>query len=71
VKKLGSLSLNNLKMVAEITTPPTKGRIIVVGAGYAGLATAIELTRKGFSVEVLEAAKKLTTQGQEVSLTPL
>ncbi|KAM5383739.1 hypothetical protein ACJZ2D_001728 [Fusarium nematophilum] len=31
-----------------------RGRIIVVGAGYAGLAAAIELTRKGFEVEVVE-----------------
>jgi len=43
----------------------SKGRIIVVGAGYGGLATAIELTRKGFEVEVFEAVKQLTTQGLE------
>ncbi|KAH7068617.1 hypothetical protein FB567DRAFT_585047 [Paraphoma chrysanthemicola] len=44
-------------------TSNSRGRILVVGAGYAGLSTAIELTRKGFEVEVIEAAKKLTTQG--------
>ena len=49
-----------------------RGRIIVVGAGYAGLSTAIELTRKGFEVEVIEHTKKLTSQGlsQHSSVPP-
>ncbi|RSL87767.1 hypothetical protein CEP52_015424 [Fusarium oligoseptatum] len=46
----------------------TKGRLIVVGAGYAGLATAIELARKGFEVEVVEGVKQLTTQGDIIQL---
>lgn len=37
--------------------------VIVVGAGYGGLATAIELTRKGCKVKVFEAAKSLAKQG--------
>jgi 2-polyprenyl-6-methoxyphenol hydroxylase-like FAD-dependent oxidoreductase len=41
----------------------TKGRILVVGAGYSGLATAIELIRVGYEVEVIEAVKALSTQG--------
>ncbi|KIW24250.1 uncharacterized protein PV07_09978 [Cladophialophora immunda] len=41
----------------------TRGRILVVGAGYGSLSCAIELHRKGFEVEVLESASKLTTQG--------
>ncbi|KAH7110711.1 hypothetical protein EDB81DRAFT_831495 [Dactylonectria macrodidyma] len=45
-----------------------RGRILVVGAGYAGLATAIELKRKGFEVEVIEAARELTTQGDIIQL---
>lgn len=39
------------------------GRFIVVGSGYGGLATAIELCRRGHEVEIIEAAKQLTTQG--------
>lgn len=39
------------------------GRILVIGAGYSGLATAIELTRAGYEVEVIEAVKALSTQG--------
>ncbi len=42
---------------------PARGRILVVGAGFGGLAAAIELNRKGFEVEVMEAVEKLTTQG--------
>lgn len=41
----------------------SKGRYIIVGAGYGGLATALELNRKGFEVEIFEAAKELTAQG--------
>jgi phytoene dehydrogenase-like protein len=40
-----------------------KSHIIVVGAGYGGLATAIELARKGIKVTVYEAVSKLTQQG--------
>lgn len=47
----------------------SKGRYLVIGAGYAGLAVAIELRRKGFEVEVVEAVKELTTQGMYVSST--
>jgi 2-polyprenyl-6-methoxyphenol hydroxylase-like FAD-dependent oxidoreductase len=49
-------------------TGKNKGRFIVIGAGYPGLATSIELVRKGFSVEVFESVKELTKQGQDFSL---
>ena len=41
--------------------PPLRGRteadVCVVGAGYAGLATALELAERGYSVVVLEARR--------------
>jgi 2-polyprenyl-6-methoxyphenol hydroxylase-like FAD-dependent oxidoreductase len=36
---------------------------IVVGAGFGGLATAIELRRKGCKVKVFEAVKNLDNKG--------
>lgn len=44
-----------------------KGRLLVVGAGFAGLGAAVELQRKGFEVEVIESVKQLSTQGMEIS----
>jgi phytoene dehydrogenase-like protein len=40
---------------------------IVIGAGYGGLATAIELARNGIKVKVFEAVSKLTNQGMLLS----
>ena len=40
-----------------------KLNVIVVGAGYAGLAAAIELARKGAHVKVYESVAQLTNQG--------
>lgn len=42
----------------------SKISVVVVGAGFGGLATAIELARKGCSVRVFELAKDLTRQGK-------
>lgn len=38
-------------------------RVIIVGAGFGGLSSAIELTRKGCKCKVFEAAKKLDNKG--------
>lgn len=40
-----------------------RGKILVIGAGYAGLATAIELVKVGYEVEVIEAVEELSIQG--------
>jgi len=45
-------------------------KIIVVGAGYAGLACAIECTRKGHDVVILERVQKLKVLGDILSLGP-
>ncbi|KIW90820.1 uncharacterized protein Z519_08603 [Cladophialophora bantiana CBS 173.52] len=45
-----------------------RGRLLVIGAGYAGLATAIELVQAGFEVEVVEAVSQLSTQGDMIQI---
>lgn len=40
---------------------------IIIGAGYAGLAAAIELARNGIKVKVFEAVSRLTNQGALLS----
>lgn len=43
--------------------------VIVVGAGFAGLSTAIECTQRGMKVKVYESARKLTALGGYLLLT--
>ncbi|KAH6955727.1 hypothetical protein BKA56DRAFT_706811 [Ilyonectria sp. MPI-CAGE-AT-0026] len=50
------------------TATGQRGRYLVIGAGYAGLAVAIELRSKGFEVEVIEAVPELTTQGDIIQI---
>ncbi|KAK4139982.1 6-hydroxynicotinate 3-monooxygenase [Dichotomopilus funicola] len=54
-------------------TPPTNIRVIIVGAGFAGLAAAIECTRKGHSVTLFEKSPSLdeiTRVGDIISFDP-
>lgn len=39
--------------------PPSSEPVVVVGGGWAGLAAAVELTRRGVPVTLLEAARQL------------
>ena len=43
----------------KIPTSPSKGRVIVIGAGLAGLAAARQLMLFGFEVIVLEGRKRV------------
>ena len=46
------------------------GTALVVGAGVAGLATALALARRGIEVSVLERAQALTEIGAGLQITP-
>ncbi|KAI1085026.1 hypothetical protein F5B20DRAFT_575493 [Whalleya microplaca] len=55
----------------EQQQPPQTGiRVIVVGAGFAGLTAAIECHRKGHSVTILEKFPELKTLGDIISFGP-
>ncbi|EXJ75071.1 uncharacterized protein A1O5_01767 [Cladophialophora psammophila CBS 110553] len=45
-----------------------KGHFLIIGGGFAGLATAIELKRKGFSAEVFETAPELSLIGDVIQI---
>ncbi len=49
----------------KVATPNSSGiKVIIVGAGFAGLACAIECQRKGHEVLVLEKFSEMKTLGQ-------
>ena len=50
----------------EPSKPVTGPRVVVVGAGFAGLAAAYELTHLGFTVTVVDAQKRLGGRVQSV-----
>lgn len=45
-------------------------RVLVAGGGIGGLATAIGLVRRGHAVEVFEQARRFTSVGDALNLTP-
>ena len=47
--------------------PESGIKVIIVGAGVGGLATALECWRKGCDVVVLERAEKLSTLGMQAT----
>ena len=56
-------------LISERFTAPLgagAGRVVVVGAGFSGLAAAYELSRAGYEVTVVEARnRRLVAKGQE------
>ncbi len=51
-------------------TPNSPSRIVIVGAGLGGLATAIALTQQGFNVQIYEKAKTFRPIGTGLGLSP-
>ena len=49
--------------------PKSGLKVIIVGAGVGGLATALECWRKGCDVIILERADKLSPLGEHETLT--
>lgn len=47
--------------------PPSGIRVLIIGAGFAGLTAAIECTRKGHSVTLLEGFPELKSLGDIIS----
>ena len=45
----------------------TVSRILVVGAGIAGLATAVALQRRGFTPEIVEARAAPSAEGAAIT----
>ncbi len=52
----------------RLTAPPDARRVAVIGAGYAGLACAVELARQGHRVTVFEASRSLGGRARRVDL---
>ena len=52
-------SMTSLAKAATTVKAASKKRILVIGAGLAGLAAARELTRHGYQVQILEARERI------------
>jgi len=57
-KGLGAIALSTLMPSATFANS-SKGKIVVVGAGFAGIGTARHLRANGFDVEVIEAQDRI------------
>lgn len=79
---MGSLGIDQIDRAAPGVEPQPVGSfpysgidIIIVGTGLAGLTAAIECTRKGHNVRVLERGHTINTAGEaqsaQLSLTSL
>jgi squalene-associated FAD-dependent desaturase len=57
-------------MAAGLTPHPSK-RVAVIGAGYAGLAAAVELASRGIAVDVFEASRTLGGRARAATIDGL
>lgn len=55
---------------ADLTAEPLSMRVIIVGAGIAGLSLAIALGQSGHQITILDAAAQLAELGAGVQMTP-
>lgn len=63
-RSLSNMSIENGTIIDGVHRYPINGiKVVVVGAGVAGLGTALECWRKGCEVTVLERGEKLSTLG--------
>lgn len=58
------------KTIGHKAAGPVDVDVAIIGAGPAGLATAIALMRQGFSVKVFERASVLRPAGSMVGIQP-
>lgn len=61
---------NRLGRRFAIETENDMSKALIVGGGIGGLATAIAFDRRGWEVEILEKATKITAVGAGLSLWP-
>ena len=61
--------LSTERIGALASQPPTKRRVVVIGAGFSGLACAYELSSVGYDIRVFEARKRVG--GRVLSLKEL
>lgn len=61
---LGEQSLPGTESQPLGSFPKTGIDVVIVGTGLAGLTAAIECTRKGHNVRVLERSHTINTQGE-------
>ncbi|GAM35635.1 hypothetical protein TCE0_017r04121 [Talaromyces pinophilus] len=52
------------------STPSTRARVVIVGAGFGGLTAAIECHRQGHEVEIYESFPELKVLGDIISFGP-
>ena len=65
-----AMSTNRGVGYEKVAPPNSTGiKVIIVGAGFAGLACAIECKRKGHEVLLLEKFRELKILGESISYT--